>query len=115
MVSLLHDLPLVTADRSPERIALRLRADTLSYAGLGSLIERAAGGLCDLGLPRQGRVAVYLNKRFETAAACFATARAGGVFVPVNPLLKAPQVAHILWDSAATVLVAWDRRARLGL
>jgi acyl-CoA ligase (AMP-forming) (exosortase A-associated) len=110
MVSFLHDLPLVTADRSPDRTALRLRAETLSYAELGSIIERAAGGLLSLGLPRQGRVAVYLNKRFETVAACFAAARAGAVFVPVNPLLKAAQVAHILDDSAAAVLITTAER-----
>jgi acyl-CoA ligase (AMP-forming) (exosortase A-associated) len=110
MVSFLHDLPLVAAGRFPDGVALRLRTETLTYGQLDSAIERAAGGLCGLGLPRLGRVAVYLNKRFETVVACFATARAGGVFVPVNPLLKAPQVAHILKDSAATVLVTTPER-----
>ena len=35
----------------------------------------------------------------------FGTARAGCVFVPVNPLLKPPQVEHILRDCNARVLV----------
>src|SRR6185295_12997800 len=52
----------------------------------------------------------YLNKRFETVASCFGAARAGGAFVPVNPLLKGPQVAHILRDSAASVLVTAAER-----
>jgi long-subunit acyl-CoA synthetase (AMP-forming) len=41
---------------------------------------------------------------------CFGAARAGGAFVPVNPLLKGPQVAHILRDSAASVLVTAAER-----
>ncbi len=45
-------------------------------------------------------------------AACFGTSLAGGVFVPVNPLLKPPQVGHILQDSGATVLVTSADRLR---
>src|SRR5262245_58669303 len=110
MVSLLADLPLGSADSAPERVALRLRSELLTYQELGSSIERCARGLCSLGLARQGRVAIYLNKRFETVISCFAAAHAGGVFVPVNPLLKAPQVAHILQDCAATVLITSAER-----
>ena len=41
------------------------------------------------------RVAIYLDKRIETVVAVFATSAAGGVFVPVNPVLKAgPGRAH---------------------
>jgi acyl-CoA synthetase (AMP-forming)/AMP-acid ligase II len=40
----------------------------------------------------------------ETVTALFGTAAAGGAFVPVNPLLKPPQVAHILQDSGTRVL-----------
>jgi len=112
MVSLLADLPLASATSAPERIALRLRGDALTYATLGQSIDLAAHGLCALGLARQARVAVYLNKRFETVIACFAAARAGGIFVPVNPLLKAAQVAHILQDCAATVLITTPDRLR---
>jgi acyl-CoA ligase (AMP-forming) (exosortase A-associated) len=112
MVSMLADLPLGSAARAPQRVALRLRGESLTYAELGSSIERCARGLCSLGLSRQGRVAIYLNKRFETVIACFAATHAGGVFVPVNPLLKAPQVAHILQDCAATVLITSAERLR---
>ena len=42
--------------------------------------------------------------------ALYGTMHAGGVAVPVNALLKAPQVAHILRDSDATVLVTTAAR-----
>jgi acyl-CoA ligase (AMP-forming) (exosortase A-associated) len=111
---LLSHLPLDTASRSPDAIALRTRNEQLSYADLGRLVERVAGGLCGIGLKKQERVAIYLPKRVETVASCFGTSLAGGVFVPVNPLLKAPQVGHILRDSGASVLVTSpDRLADL--
>ena len=58
-----------------------------------------------MGLLRGARAAVYLEKRFEAVVTSFAVPAAGGVLVPVNPLLKAGQVAHILRDAQADVLV----------
>ena len=37
------------------------------------------------------------------------TSAAGGVFVPINPVLKRAQVAHILADSGAKALIVPDR------
>ena len=77
----------------------------LGYAEFFRQIEAFCSGLIGLGLPRAGRVAVYLDKRFETVVACFGTACAGGAFVPVNPVLKPAQVAYILRDCNVRVMV----------
>jgi len=116
---LLHDLPLQTASRCPDRIALRHRGVSTTYAELAHLIEGFAGALRNLGLARQDRVGIYLSKQVEAVAAFFGTSRAGGVFVPVNPLLKAEQVVYILRNCSVKVLVTtrdrWaEVRAHLG-
>jgi acyl-CoA ligase (AMP-forming) (exosortase A-associated) len=68
-----------------------------------------------LGLGAGERVAVFLEKRVEAVVASFAAPAAGGVLVPVNPLLKPAQVVHILQDSGARVLVtSASRLAQLG-
>ena len=69
-----------------------------------------AGGLIGLGLQRGERVAIYLEKRFETVIASFGAPAAGGVFVPLNPLLKAEQVAYILRDCNVRVLITSPER-----
>ena len=53
-----------------------------------------------------------LPKQFETVITMFGAARAGCVFVPVNPLLKPPQVGHILRDCDVRVLVTTAQRAQ---
>ena len=63
-----------------------------------------------MGVKRGERVAFYLDKRFETVAMAFGTAYAGAVFVPVNPLLKAEQVGHILRDCDVRVVVTSAER-----
>jgi acyl-CoA synthetase (AMP-forming)/AMP-acid ligase II len=111
MSKLLHELPLDGAARDAADVALVYKASVLDY---GTLIERAqnfAGALLALGLERHDRVAVFLPKQFETVIGMFGAAQAGCVFVPVNPVLKPPQVEHILRDCNVRVLVTSPERA----
>ncbi len=109
--TLLHQLVLRRAHLAPEAAALRHAGHGFNYQDLATQVERAAQGLLALGLGRAERVAVYLPKRVETIVALWGTAAAGGVFVPVNPLLKPDQVRHILHDCAVRVLVTAAARA----
>jgi acyl-CoA synthetase (AMP-forming)/AMP-acid ligase II len=59
------------------------------------------------------RVAIYLEKRFETVIASFGAPAAGGVFVPLNPLLKAEQVGYILRDCNVRMLITSPERLAL--
>ncbi len=112
---LVHELLLDSAHRNPDQQALALRADTLSYDDLASRVSAFASAVRAADLGATDRVAVYLPKTFETVTAFFGTAHAGGVFVPVNPLLKPAQVAYILQDCNVRVLVtSGDRLAQLG-
>jgi acyl-CoA ligase (AMP-forming) (exosortase A-associated) len=76
-------------------------------------VQAVAAGLVQQGVQRGERVAVWLDKRPETVVLCFAAAAAGAVFVPINPLLKAAQVAHILRDSGACALLSTRERSAL--
>jgi acyl-CoA ligase (AMP-forming) (exosortase A-associated) len=112
----LDDLLFGAAARSPRAPALTAGEARLSYGELAALVDRLAGGLRSIGVDRGDRVAVFLEKRIETVAAILAASRAGAVSVPVNPVLRAPQVGHIVADSGARVLVtSADRHAALGV
>ena len=109
---LLHELVRASAARSPDAVAVidRSSGEPLSYGRLDASQATFGSALVALGLPRAARVAVYLEKRTEFVVACFGAAHAGLVFVPLNPLLKAEQVAHVLRDCAASVLVTSPER-----
>lgn len=94
----------------PGRPALTFKDETLDYAALAAQVRRVADGFARLGVARGDRVAVYLDKRLETVTSVFGASAAGGVFVPVNPLLRAPQVEHILLDSGSRLLVTSGER-----
>ncbi len=110
MVSLIHELLTASAARRPDARALTYRKSHLDYGTVASAAESFAKAALASGLARQERVAVYLPKRPETVATIFGATMAGGVFVPVNPLLKPPQVGHILRDCAVRVLVTTAQR-----
>jgi acyl-CoA ligase (AMP-forming) (exosortase A-associated) len=110
---LLHDLISVAAQRSPGAPALTHGAMSLAYAELAGQVRAFASGLMALGIERSDRVAIYLEKRVETVVASFGAPAAGGVFVPLNPLLKPDQVAFILRDCDVKVLVTSPDRLAL--
>ncbi len=105
MASLIHDVILDAANRAPGNEALVCGKRRLTYAELAQQVTRMANGLQQLGLAAGQRAAVYLEKNTESVVSLFGTAAAGGAFVPVNPLLKAQQVSHILRDCNVGILV----------
>lgn len=116
-MSALSELVFQAADRTPAAVALCEGEQEISYAELAAAVRGFANGVLGLGLglQRGERVGVYLDKRFATVAASFGAAAAGGVFVPINPVLKAAQVEHILRDCAVRYLVtSAERVASLG-
>jgi acyl-CoA ligase (AMP-forming) (exosortase A-associated) len=107
---LLHDLLTRAARLHPDARALTYGECQVTYAELEGMTHGSAVGLLSLGLQRGERVAVYLEKRVETVVACFGASAAGAVFVPVNPILRALQVGHILQDCGVRVLVTSAQR-----
>lgn len=105
MVNLIHESIFRSACRKDGAEALVYQGRRIDYASLACEIETTARGLLTLGLDRGERSAIFLEKHLETVIALFGIAAAGGVFVPINPLLKSEQVAHILTDCNVRVLV----------
>jgi long-chain acyl-CoA synthetase len=95
-----------TAGDWGERTALRSGEARISYQKLDETSSRVAGLLGELGIGPGGRVGVMLGNTPDFATVYYGVLRAGGVVVPMNPLLKAREVAFYLSDSGATVLFA---------
>src|SRR3982751_1072041 len=90
--------------------ALITREGAMDYAGLEAMVGALAAALKARGLRHGDRVASWLPKNRLTSLLPLACARAGLIHVPVNPLLKRMQVAHILADSGASLLLSGAAR-----
>jgi benzoate-CoA ligase family protein len=88
------------------RTALRVGAQTQSYATLIERSRRLTAVLRRLGVRPEERVLIVLPDGFAFAETFFGVLRAGAVFAMVNPLLKRDDFAHYLDYSKARVVVA---------
>src|SRR6266700_959156 len=97
-----------SARARPEKVAVVFDDFKLTYDHLDALSNQVASGLLTAGLERGDRVALMLPNVPQFVIAYYGILKAGGVVVPMNVLLKAPEIAYFLRDSGARCLVAWD-------
>jgi long-chain acyl-CoA synthetase len=97
-----------SAAASPDRPLLRIGSLELSYRQVDVMSGRVAAGLRAAGLQRGDTLAMQLPNLPEFVFAYFGALKVGVTVVPLNPLLKAPEVAYHLQDSGARLLVTFD-------
>jgi long-chain acyl-CoA synthetase len=97
-----------TASASPGRPAAVFTGGQMTYAELDALSDRLAAGLEAAGVRPGDPVALQLPNIPQFLVAYFGILKAGGVVVPLNVMLKAPEVAFQLGDSRAKILITWE-------
>ncbi len=94
----------------PDAPALTVGDVTITYAELDDAVGRNAAQMLAQGLVTGDRVASWMGKTMLACVLPLAAARAGLVHVPINPVLRRAQAAHILADSGARLLIANQAR-----
>src|SRR5499427_3154737 len=89
------------------RVAVRVDNAAMTYRALDEASARVAGLLHERGLQLGDRVGIMMPNVAEVPVVYYGVLRAGGVVVPMNPLLKAREVAYYLGDSGAGLIFAW--------
>ncbi|MDP3547018.1 MAG: AMP-binding protein [Phreatobacter sp.] len=102
---LLHHLLDQAAASGADRIAVVDGDRSATYGELAAAARACAARCLTEGLERGDRVAIFLPKSLEECWSIFGVARAGGVFVPVNAMLKPAQVRHIVEDCGARIVL----------
>ncbi len=93
-----------------EEPALIANGMTKSFAQLDIGVGRMASALLRTDLRPGDRVASWMGKTRLACLLPLACARAGLVHVPINPVLRRAQAAHIIADSGARILIANQAR-----
>ena len=110
----LGDLLRRSARREPGRSAIICGDVHWTYAQFDAVCDRLAAGFAAQGVKVGDRVAVLARNSHAFAAVRFALARIGAVLVPVNFMLKAPEIAHILRHAGAHTLCVDSSLAETG-
>ncbi len=104
-VACVHELISAQAARTPTAPAVIAADAELSFAQLEARANQLAWHLQALGVRRQTRVAVCLDRSAALAVALLGILKAGGAFVPLDPSFPSDRIGYVLDDSAATVLL----------
>jgi amino acid adenylation domain-containing protein/non-ribosomal peptide synthase protein (TIGR01720 family) len=94
---------------APAATAVSRGADRLSYAELRERSDVLARHLLRLGLRREDRVGVLLDRSTDLTVAALAVLRAGGAYVPLDVRAPAERLRRVLGTAGATVLLTDDR------
>ena len=103
------------AQQHPDRIAITFEGDRRTYADLDARSSQVAHALAAEGVKPGDRVAVLDRNRLEHAEVMFGAAKVGATYLPINWRLAADEVAYVLANSGASVvLIGAELRNLLG-
>ncbi|AVV44106.1 AMP-binding protein [Streptomyces sp. ID05-04B] len=105
LVRPVHQLLAGHAARQPDRIAFKDAGLAVTWAELDRRTARVAGHLVGLGLTRGASAVIYLPNRVEAVESYLAIARASAVGVPLDPTSTDPELAYLLDDCAARLVI----------
>jgi long-chain acyl-CoA synthetase len=97
-----------TALTTPDATVYRFLGSPASYRELDEQSGRLAAGLLASGLQPGQVIALQLPNLPQFLTAYFGALKAGMVVLPLNPLLKAPEIEYHLTDSSAAILIGFD-------
>jgi amino acid adenylation domain-containing protein len=100
-----HDLFTAQAARTPAALALLCGEQRLSYMDLDHRTNQLAHHLIALGVGPEVIVAVRLERGVEMVVALMAVLKAGGAYLPVDPLCPQERLQQMLVDARAKVLL----------
>ncbi|WP_218712777.1 long-chain fatty acid--CoA ligase [Arthrobacter sp. BF1] len=97
-----------SAARNPGGIVIKLDDIEITYGALEVLSAKVAALLAQRGVKPGDRVALISPNLPQMPPIYYGILRYGAIVVPLNPLLKAREVAYHLQDSGATLAFAWE-------
>jgi long-chain acyl-CoA synthetase len=96
-----------SATARPGAPAIRYDGAAITYADLDARSDAVAAALATRGIRPGDRVGLHLPNIAEFPIAYYGILKAGAVVVPLNVLLRAPEIAYQLADSGARLLITW--------
>jgi fatty-acyl-CoA synthase len=102
----LSDLLRSTAERHPDRPGIVFEGRSQTYREFAAQVERMAAVIADRGLAKGDRVLLVSGNSDLFIVAAFAILRAGAILVPANPRSAVPELAYLIEDSGASLVIA---------
>ncbi|MDZ7963729.1 MAG: amino acid adenylation domain-containing protein [Nostoc sp. DedSLP03] len=105
----LHELFEAQVERTPKNIAVVFEKEQLTYSELNAKANQLAHHLRKLGVGKEALVAICVERSLEMIIALLGVLKAGGTYLPVDPMYPKERVAFMLSDAQTSVLLTQQR------
>jgi amino acid adenylation domain-containing protein len=105
----IHELFEAQAARTPQVVAALFQGQALTYGELNARANRLAHDLRRRGVGPDVAAGICLERSLDLPVAILGVLKAGGVYVPLDPVYPAARLAAMLEDSGARVLLTQQR------
>ena len=102
---LVHERVADRAAETPQAVAVKFDAQTLTYGELDRQANRLAHALISRGIGPEVRVAIAMPRSAESLVAFLAVMKAGGVYVPLDTEYPRDRLLYMMQDSRAKLLL----------
>jgi long-chain acyl-CoA synthetase len=99
----------ITASEVPQKTAIVLGSQRVSYRELDETSNRIANTLIRLGIKKGDHVAILMSCTPEWVINYFGVVKAGAMAVPFDIRIKAPELESLLRDSDSKMLITEER------
>jgi non-ribosomal peptide synthetase component F len=101
----IHQIFEEQAEKNPDKTALVLTGETMTYRQLNERANRLARRLRDSGVGPDDVVGLIVDRSFEMIVSIFAVLKAGGAYMPIDPDYPAERIGYMLDNSGAKILL----------
>ncbi|MEZ4446010.1 MAG: amino acid adenylation domain-containing protein [Polyangiaceae bacterium] len=104
-----HQLFAEQAAARPDKIAVRVKDESITYGELDARANRLAQRLRALGVGPDTMVGVFTERSVDMMVAILGAQKAGGAYLPLDPLFPSDRIAYMVEDAKAPVLLTQAR------
>ena len=94
-----------STEKFPDKVAVVCQDKRTTYLEIEQASNSLSHALIEEGMGRQDRAAVYLDSSLESVVSLFGILKAGGIFLVLNPQVKARKAEYILNDCQVKILI----------
>ncbi|MBD2455148.1 amino acid adenylation domain-containing protein [Nostoc sp. FACHB-87] len=105
----IHQLIEEQVKRTPENIAVVFKNQQLTYKELNTRANQLAQYLQALGVAPDVLVGICIERSWEMLVGILAILKAGGGYVPIDPLYPQQRLNYILADSQVSIILTQER------
>ncbi len=94
------------ASQFPDKIAISTPDASISFRSLNEKADRLAAQLISKGIQHQSRIAVFVERCPEMIIAMFGIWKAGGIYIPVDPLMPKQRISDVIAETNPALLLS---------